>query len=200
MEDTQENQQTTSRIEDPTKGISHSPLSESERKDPLIALRNLPGYITTAVGRMYQDRIREGGGAPDTSNRVILAAAGKSKESIGEAAMGGGIVRANKQIELWKNNGISIPESMQADVKNVLVLGFVGLNIAEAGVLITAGEEPYKQLLSLEEKGGVVDWVSGSDGDGDNSGTEVGYTGPTDSPGGSYADADNFWSKDNWND
>ncbi len=183
---------------DPTEGISHLPLPEAERKDVLGALKNLPGYVTLAFGRMYQDKIREGGGTPDTSNRVVLAASGKSGETIGEAALAGGTARAKKQIEFWSANGVVIPEAMKPVVESALAVGYVGLNVAEAGVLLTAGQEPYRQLLDLEEKGGVVDWAGGSSVDTSvSSGTQVGYNGPTASPT-STADADAYHDPGNW--
>ncbi len=183
---------------DPTEGISHLPLSEAEKKDPLVALKNLPGYVTLAFGRMYQDKIREGGGTPDTSNRVVLAAAGKSSETIGEAALAGGAARARKQIEFWGQNGVVIPDAMKASVESALAVGYVALNVAEAGVLVGAGQEPYKQLLDLELKGGVVDWDGGGTVDTSvSSGTQVGYNGPTASPS-STAAAEAYHDPSNW--
>lgn len=164
-------------IEDPTKGISHMPLTEQEKKDPFVALKNFPGYVTLAFGRIYQNRIREGGGLPDTSNPVLEAAAGKSDKEIGQAVLEGATKRAEKQIKFWEKNGISIPEKALPAVKDALALGYAGLNVLEATILITAGEDAYKKFLELEEKGGVVDWAGGGD---DSSSSESNFSVPID--------------------
>ncbi|MCX7928694.1 MAG: hypothetical protein N2558_03345 [Patescibacteria group bacterium] len=170
-----------SQREDPTKGISHMPLSEKERKDPLLALKNLPGYITVAFGRIYQEKIREGGGLPDTSNPVMEAAAGQSEKSLGEAVWEGARKRAEKQIEFWRKMGVIIPEKSLPAVEKVLTVGYAGLNIVEASTLIVAGEGVYKKLLEAEKAGGVVDWAGGGsyETDGGDSG-ESGITVPRD--------------------
>lgn len=140
------------------------PLTEQERRNPFVALKNLPGYITVAFGRIYQEKIRQGGGLPDTSNPVLEAAVGKSNKEIGQAVLEGATKRAEKQIKFWEKNGISIPEKALPAVKDALALGYAGLNVLEATILITAGEDAYKKFLKLEEKGGVVDWAGGDSG------------------------------------
>ncbi len=196
--------------EDLTKGISHMPLSDKERMSPLVTVKDLANRVTLAFGRWYQEEVRKGGGTPDTSNRVILAAAEKGSETVGEALLHGGAERAKKQVGVWENAlkdkmkekypDFALPDNVKQQMEKALAVGFVGVNFMEATVLMTAGQEPYKKLLNLEQKGGVVDWAGGGDAYDVGGGTEVGYTGPTDSPGGSYADADNFWDDGNWTD
>lgn len=156
---------------DPTEGISHMPLSEEEKKDFALALKSLPRYIATAFGRIYQEKIREGGGLPNTSNAVLEAAVGKSNKDLGQAVLEGAETRADKQIKFWEKNGIVIPQDSLPALKRVLTLGYAGLNVLEATVLVTAGQDTYQRLLELETKGGVVDWDGGGRGSQGSSGS-----------------------------
>lgn len=151
-------------IEDKTFGISHLPLTDEQKGSLKYFYQNFSGYVTVAFGRMYQDKLRAGGGTPNTSNPILEAAAGvKNEQTIGQAALKGGEARAKAQIELWKSSiekeGTEIMSPrLEAALLGCLTPAFAALNVVEAGVLIIAGQEQYKKLIEAESKGGVVDW------------------------------------------
>lgn len=142
-------------------GIAHLPLSETDRTDPKFFLRSFGGYVALAFGRWYQDRIREGGGVPNTSHPVLEAAVSHDPGKLAEAFLSGGEKRAQLQLAQWEQAGLQIPDHVRQRFQDVLSVAFVGLNITESLVLVYGGQEPYQQLIALEGQGGVADWAGG---------------------------------------